>query len=228
MADKGIIFSGPMVKALLAGQKTQTRRIAKITAIMGNKVAVTSPEESLIELEDGEFRRGICHYESTGALSGPYRLPYAVGDRLWVREAIRFDKEWDDCKPRDFDQADAIFYEADGHCDTRMWGDPFTLGRLRSPIHMPRWASRLTLTVTEVRVQRLAEISGKDALAEGVQCPTCEAMQTSACHGAGCFASVAAYRDLWNSLHGPAAWAANPWVVALTFTVRHGNIDVPS
>ena len=70
----------------------------------------------------------------------------------------------------------------------------------------------------------MQDISAADSIAEGVQCATCEAMKASACHGRGCFASIDAYRTLWNSLHGPDAWDANPWVVALTFIVQHGNI----
>lgn len=83
----------------------------------------------------------------------------------------------------------------------------------------------LTLIVTEVRVQRLQDISAADSIAEGVECDTCTAMGQSACHGRGCFASIDAYRHLWNSLHGPDAWGANPWVVAVGFTVETKNID---
>jgi len=108
--------------------------------------------------------------------------------------------------------------------DRLMWGGAQEL-KWNPSIHMPRWASRLTLTVTDVRVQRLQDISAADSIAEGVECETCAAMAQSACHGKGCFSSLADFRALWNSLHGPDAWDANPWVVALTFTVEQRNID---
>mgnify|MGYP001952045752 CR=1 FL=1 len=79
--------------------------------------------------------------------------------------------------------------------------------------------------VTDVRVERLQEISPQDAIAEGVECETCAAMGESACHRKGCFAAIKAFNALWNSIHGPDAWDANPLVAAITFTVRKGNID---
>ena len=158
MTDKPILFSGPMVRALLDGRKTQTRRVAKITAVMGDKVGVTSPNESLIEMEPGEFHKGIFHYESVDALSGPYHLPYAIGDHLWVREGLHRDP-------------DLWRYRADD--EEVGWPARRDLAYRKRDylpsIHMPRWASRLTLVVTDVRVQRLQEISAEDAQAEGVQ-----------------------------------------------------------
>lgn len=190
MADRPIIFSGPMVQALLAGRKSQTRRVLK-------------PQPTGPVVYHQTLTSGMC----VGLEREP---PYAPGDRLYVREAI--DKASD---------RDGVFYRADYEAQH---GDATGLG-WRPSIHMPRWASRLTLTVTEVRVQRLQEISAGDSIAEGVECETCTAMGQSACHGRGCFASIDAYRTLWNSLHGPDAWDANPWVVALTFNVKRGNID---
>lgn len=187
MTDRPIIFSAPMVNALLAGRKSQTRRVLKPLP-----------------------RRTIFFDAKAAGLDQFQEPPYAPGDRLYVREAI--DKASD---------RDGVFYRADYEAQH---GDATGLG-WRPSIHMPRWASRLTLTVTEVRVQRLQEISAGDSIAEGVECETCTAMGQSACHGRGCFASIDAYRTLWNSLHGPDAWDANPWVVALTFNVKRGNID---
>ena len=224
MTDKPVIFSAPMVQALLAGRKTQTRRIGRVR----NGVTVANLEWD-----------GPVGTVRTGRVTADHiAVPYAPGDRLYVREAIRFDAEWNDCKPTDFDRADAIHYEADGHQETRAWGDPFTPGRIRPSIHMPRWASRLTLTVTEVRVQRLQEISEADAVAEGVAevsaawqdadepatYPSFQAYGQDACFsGAG--AARLSFMTLWSSLHGPDAWATNPWVVAVSFAVQNGNID---
>lgn len=137
------------------------------------------------------------------------------GDRLYVREAFVRGHDIDDdgniLAPR-------VWYRAtDGHLN---WYDPDTETTRDTPpwkpsIHMPRWASRLTLAVTDVRVQRLQDISRSDAMQEG--CP---------------FANMQDgpnpkdwFTDLWNSLHGPDAWDANPWVVAVSFDVHHGNVD---
>ena len=195
MADRPIIFSGPMVKALLAGRKSQTRRVLKPLP-----------------------RRTIFFDAKTAGLDQFQEPPYAPGDRLYVREAwtARMTHGWTIADARSRMYQEEILYRADG-CDSIDGWWP--------SIHMPREFSRLTLTVTDVRVQRLQEISAADSIAEGVQCGTCEAMNQSACHGRGCFASIDAYRTLWNNLHGPEAWDANQWIAAYSFTVQRGNID---
>jgi hypothetical protein len=218
MTDRPMQFIDPMVRALLAGAKTQTRRVAKITAVMGNRVSITSPDEKLIELEPGEFQRGVFHYESTGALSGPYSTGYAVGDRLWVREAWRTESSaYDDLKGSEMDADYPVIYEVDAD-----WKLNKSVGRYRHARFMPRWASRITLTVTDVRVQRVQDISDDDAIAEGAVSSTCANVQPPK-DGFPSYRS--GFSMLWESIYGPGSWATNPWIGALTFTVAKGNID---
>lgn len=178
MTDKPMIFSAPMVRALLDGRKTQTRRVLK-----------PQPEE--------------C---SPALWPGCCRLRYAPGDLLWVREAWQMRGE-------DTDDPTAIFQADPAPPDF----DPLAVlwrGHWRSPIHMPRWASRLTLHVTDVRVQRVREISEADAFLEGI----------AQRKGATCRDD---FRDLWDTLNAKRGfgWDANPWVVVLTFAVERANID---
>lgn len=245
--ERPIIFSAPMVRAILDGRKTQTRRIAKITAIMGNRVPV-GPHEELIELDDGEFSRGVMHYRSTDALSGPHPIGYAVGDRAWVRETWRV-ASWDeDCllgveyaaspgswtedrQPTDPDDAERMVERMCDDFEAR--GVPIVGGRYdlsehpipwRSPIHMPRWASRITLEITGVRVQRLQDISGDDAFAEGVgETDFYDNAERKVSAGAPWAPERLAFADLWNHLHGPDAWDRNPWVAALSFRRIEGD-----
>lgn len=243
MTDRGIIFSPPMVRELLreAGDpgtgKTQTRRIAKITAIMGNRVPVYPPEE-LIELEDGEFRRGIMHYLSTGALSGPYKVGYAVGDHLYVREKFCVEARYAHLKPGQAAELGArCAYLSDGAAP----GEANGWGRACYPRSMPRKFSRLTLIVTDVRVQPLQEISEADAIAEGiyehetelgrlysyVRAGDSAGAKSTISRPAGWEKATQAYVHLWDRLHNLAGerWDDNPWVVCVTFTVKRGNID---
>ena len=210
MTDKPIIFSAPMVQALLTGRKTQTRRLLKGRSGI---IAARSVIQNGLHWLAIEYDR-----------SWPLRLPYAPGDRLYVREAF--------CPRLGYPAAIAKpHYRADD--DKPEWR-----GLWKPSIHMPRWASRLTLTVTEVRVQRLQEISEADAVAEGVAevsaawqdadepatYPSFQAYGQDACFsGAG--AARLSFMTLWSSLHGPDAWATNPWVVAVSFAVQNGNID---
>lgn len=203
MTDRPIIFSAPMIRALLADTKTQTRRILK-------------PQPSLI---------GCGQTSYIGCDDKGHAAPYAVGDRLWVREA----GNWTGGAPCAITGKTIRFFAYAADADPSAFG--FFGGKKRSPIHMPRWASRLTLTVTAVRVERLQDISEADAMAEGVG---------AIHHGDGAYYysafrdeahpknwadPVDAFRDIWNSIHGPGAWAANPWVVAITFNVERKNID---
>ena len=198
MADKQIIFSAPMVNALLDGRKTQTRRI--LPADSNGRVPCFHDGK-----RSGSAKPDLVIWPFTCA-------PYAPGDRLWCKETFQTGI-WRG-------QDTQVTYRA-----TMEW--PWD-GPWRSPIFMPRKLSRLTLIVTDVRVQRLQEIKGRDIIAEGVRCKGCHDVGVggySACRDGGCFGARNAFRDLWNSLHGPDAWGANPWVVALTFTVHRGNID---
>lgn len=200
MADLPIIFSAPMVRALLDGRKTQTRRLLKpqMDDVVG--YGWSAP--------DGAFVAGML--AGTPDRRG---LPCWVGDRLWVREAFCY-QQW-------HNQYIGIDYVADPGSPYLTYRTPpagakIKLGdRYKGPrypsIYMPRWASRLTLTVTDVRVERLQEISEQDACAEGWEIDEND--------------PVTWYVRLWDSLHGDGAWDANPWVVALTFTVEQRNID---
>ena len=189
MTDRPIIFSAPMVRALLAGRKTQTRRLA------------TSP-----------LRR--CE----------------VGDRLYVREAWACHWAADDQQPRDIDPALwSVRYLCDDYVRPAERDRSLALAdqckRGRPSIHMPRWASRLTLIVEGAKVEPLGHMIEACAVAEGIYCERGEGWTAD---GAGWFASPKiAFHGLWDSLHTAEGerWQDNPDVVALTFRVVRGNID---
>jgi hypothetical protein len=198
MADRGIIFSTPMVRALLEGRKTQTRRLVNAKGRTADALFNSGFSDAYImDPGNADWRaRSVTH---------------AVGDRLYVRESIHA------CP-------DPICYRAD------MPGQ-YPDGPWRPSIHMPRWASRLTLLVTDVRVQRLQEISEADALAEGIveheATMTDPAEYTIGIDSLLYSSAIEAYAALWDSLHtAPGTrWEDNPWIYAVTFDVRHGNID---
>lgn len=211
MADKAINMKAHEVRALQLGRKTQTRRAAAIEWREGAIPNFTGWHAE---------RCGSLAWQLVGGMGigAKLKTQYAKGDRLWVREA------W---APEGVD-AEEGFYRPDYRATAN--GQP-TDGRWRSPIHMPRWASRLTLIVTDVRVQRLQDISEDDAIAEGIE-------RTSGSITTYCdyedypddpyewfSRPTASFRTLWNSLHGPDAWNANPWVAAYTFSVHRCNID---
>ncbi len=201
MSDRGILFSTPMVRALLADRKTQTRRLLDHDPLR--------PGPFFHTFDNGETD-WLWTDDSGG---GRINVRYAVGDRLWVREAWRADPRLDRVRARDIDTAHpGLRYPATEE------GEWLTNGRLRASMHMPRWASRITLIVTAVRVQRLQEISEADAIAEGVAPFNDEA---------GLYHSARdAYWLLWDKLNAKSApWSTNPWCVAYTFTVHKQNID---
>ena len=226
MSDKPIIFSAPMVRALLEERKTQTRRVLK--------------EQNSIA--DAVIIGGRYQWKSwkTGCILGDVALPYAHGDRLYVREAWRAMDGQDgfsgsqiaaQCLEAGYKRAwSPIQYEVDGVRDNWI-ADPYGFGtepgRYRHARFMPRWASRLTLTVKDVRVHRLQEISDSDCRAEGLPMKEVAGVTcwSESQDGPWTPSEAVAFSHLWNSLHGPDAWGANPWVCAISFTVHRGNID---
>lgn len=200
MTEKPILFSAPMVRALLDGRKTQTRRTLKP---LPNRTVFFNPLTAAKE---------------------QFQAPrFAVGDRLWVREAWRCEARLDKRAPRDIDtNYPGVKYIATDEPDS------FGIeGKYRQAMHMPRWASRLTLIVTDVRVERLQDISESDARAEG--CPVTwdgkpydpPPPEVDSWRGYGRYS----YCLLWSKINGPGSWDANPWVAAYTFTVIKNNID---
>lgn len=199
--DIPIIFSGPMVKALLDGRKTMTRRLAWRAAVT---VADDAPSKLLPK--GWKILAGV----GAGRLEAQAPTPWQKvepGDRLWVRE--NFSK---------YDYRDGCWYWADGR------EAAYDSERPRPSIHMPRWASRITLVVTATKIERLHEISHADVLAEGTQ-PEWIKRQTEFFHEED--APGLAFALIWNDVHGKGAWDENPECVALSFRVIKANIDAP-
>ena len=182
-----------MVRALLDGTKTQTRRIVKARDLEWMDV-----HQGLREPDNAER----CPYGQPGAVvDSGHRIG---GDRLYVREAWAAPHAYDHLPPRLIPQDARIHYAATEDRGGLLW---------RPSIHMPRWASRITLEITDVRVERLQSISTADALAEGVNVHPSH-------HGKPCtslYSPVQAYRDLWEQINGPGSWDANPWVWVVSF-----------
>ena len=205
MTDRPIIFSAPMVNALLSWRKSMTRRILK------------PPYGTLEFLGNGNWK--------------PIYTRVFPGDRLWCREGLV-------CATENMGEftsfADVVCYAEDGSTalrDYQMVKWPWKRETLNARF-MPRWASRLTLIVTDVRVQRLQDISEADAAAEGIEQarsgrfydPTMS--KSAAAHLGGMFYGPRpAFEALWTSIHGPDAWDANPWVAAISFETHKCNID---
>lgn len=204
-----------MIRALLDGRKTQTRRILKPQLVCQSHAAWPDDPEPVPSLdEDG------VHCATCGAGIGPRKggwngipVRFAVGDRLFVRENHRLT----DCECTEACRGPGhVWYEADSSGYRNVAGN-----KLRPSIHMPRWASRLTLVVTGVKVERLQAISEADAIAEGAD-PIID-------HGSGStpYLHRIGFEHLWCSINGETAWIENPFVVAVTFKVIEANIDAP-
>ncbi|CAB4140336.1 hypothetical protein UFOVP669_26 [uncultured Caudovirales phage] len=229
LRERPILFSGPMVRALLDGSKTQTRRVVKLPRL--NPLGTWEPTRfggpgggRLASGAEIPEHAAIWHTRTGETIACPYGQP---GDRLWVREAFAFT---DAHEPA---YEGSIEYRADNkswavsqrelhdvphNCDPRPFDGPW-----KPSIHMPRWASRITLEVTAVRVERLQDISEADAIAEGIErvedffgCPCWK------CYGEESDVvapddPIGSYRSLWEQLNGPGSWDANPWAWVVEF-----------
>ena len=201
MTDRPILFSGPMIRAMLEGRKTQTRRPAW-------RQVITHPDCPKSWLH-GEHRPDGYTYLRT------IWQKAQRGDRLWVRETCCID-------------GGEIFYKA-GPGAVGLGG----FQKWRPSIHMPRWASRLTLIVSKVRYHRLREITEEDALAEGIVQDGLLFHVPGLDHPNKDFPELSRatawemYGALWDTINGAGSWLGNPGVIALDFTVHQHNIDKP-
>jgi len=197
MKEKPILFSGAMVRAILEGRKTKTRRVVKPQPV------------------------GVVDRLGRVLYADPKRNPYCpygdIGDRLWVRETFTVPPEYFDLKPGEYPEGCDFIYkqESPGYRNA-------DLGTRWVPsIFMPRWASRITLEITDVRVERLQEISETDAAAEGYPYDSESRLEEGK---AGFTRSW--FCGLWDSINGEPrkdgvdiSWAANPWVWVVSFQV---------
>lgn len=236
--DRPILFSAPMIRALLDGRKTQTRRIIKFAGI-GNVAAFERVARDLQDRPVYEMRDGASKHYARPAAPGfvdyHYSTPIGFGDRLWVREAHALLPRTAYRMSIGTGTIAQIEHPSDGYSAAvfREGFDRSGAPRWRPSIHMPRWASRLTLTVTDVRVERLQDISEADAIAEGVERHKLGWLPyATVFYEADGVIPANYHRDprhsymqLWNQINGPGAWDANPWVAAYTFTVHPCNID---
>lgn len=242
MKERPILFSAEMVRAILEQRKSQTRRVVKAsnsTVDGHNRISWVWGELNFKEAEarskstlmvalvgpaaptDVHLRVPRHDWQSTHRV----RCDFEVGDRLWVREAWYYDippHKLPSKKPADFDP-DSLYFRADGECCAQIpecqcaeVGKP----KWKSSIHLPRWASRITLEVTGVRVQRLQEISTADALAEGML-PTWYGESSP---GVKCDSECNQFENLWERINGEGSWEANPWVWVVEFK-RVWNVE---
>lgn len=232
-----------MVRALLDGRKTQTRRIIKPQPEPCDHTPWAPGAGEFQPSIDGDgLHCAQCgngvHFARTKSGVRGIPIRFAKGDKLWVRETWAPLDALTHNDPGTTALMDHGFYKAD---DSTVEG---SIGRWKPGIHMPRWASRLTLTVIDVRVQRLQAISRTDAVAEGIErrmvmCAdgVMRALWFGVAHAGNDADPVRAYADLWDAINNPRGlcaedepkgWAANPWVVAVSFTVERRNIDAKS
>ncbi len=183
MKESPILFNSEMVRAVLSGQKTQTRRVIKL-----NHAGRAGRAGRNWHLDDSDVIKA-CPYGQRG-------------DQLWVRETWAVEESLNKDAPSKFSKWPTWFMADDSYyCNSRQFGFDrgSSKGRWRPSIHMPRWASRIQLEITELRAERVQDISNEDAVAEGIRAP---------------FGEADAFGDLWNAINEKRGfgWALNPWV----------------
>ena len=221
MADKPILFSAPMIRALLEGRKTMTRRLLKPQPPRWDHFGKDIMDWGLSGIYQDEMNSAPNKWwldvqtDVDDNTHSEIDVKYAAGDRLWCREAWHAARSLNSVAPRDVPRDADIEYAA----TARSYSEIGLKGKLRPSMFMPRWASRLTLIVEAVKVERLHDISEVDAIAEG--CIPDNANLNPNYIGP----ARSIFEQLWNSINGTGAWDANPWVVAVSFRVVKANID---
>lgn len=215
ITERGMIFNGEMVRALLDGRKTQTRRIVK-----GTDSAVKFCKEWNINGEEVFVVLGEKDHTGMNPVLGAISCPFgAVGNRIWVREAFRVHSRATDVATLVYKASERNSWTEQTHrVPVAVCNKPTTPEKWTPSLHMPRWASRILLEITDVRVERLNAINEHDAQAEGVAKlrggfwkhyqPGWTQHQLSA---RGSFVT------LWKSIYGDESWNSNPWVWVIKF-----------
>ena len=210
ITERGMIFNAEMVRAILYGRKTQTRRPIKWKQTRFTEIGEREDGSKWPWSEDAEHAFDFWHPCPFGS----------VGDRIWVRETFQgplFDFDLMDSYCKDstpFEKSEFCVYKADGVPAPEFYDADDELHCCWRPsIHMPRWASRILLEITDVRVERLKSISDRDALREG-----CSAADMKS---GDCVADV--FARLWASIYGSDSWNANPWVWVIEFKRVEGG-----
>ncbi len=210
ITERGMIFNAEMVRAILDGRKTQTRRPIKWKQTRFTEIGEREDGSKWPWSEDAEHAFDFWHPCPFGS----------VGDRIWVRETFQgplFDFDLMDSYCKDstpFEKSEFCVYKADGVPAPEFFDADDELHCCWRPsIHMPRWASRILLEITDVRVERLKSISDRDALREG-----CSAADMKS---GDCVADV--FARLWASIYGSDSWNANPWVWVIEFKRVEGG-----
>ncbi|WP_323091591.1 ASCH domain-containing protein [Klebsiella variicola] len=218
MKERGMIFNGEMTRAILDGRKTQTRRIMK-----AQPSEDFTPMNMALETDykarwytpgvvdkDGYLQPASKKVFGVSNENEGYSCPFgSVGDRIWVREAwARYNID---------QNSHDIAYRATTPAD---WPEE---GRWRPSIHMPRWASRILLEITDVRVERLNAISQEDAQAEGMELTGWRPTYSDPDSGGEVMTPYDNFAELWSSIYGDESWKANPWVWVISFKRVEGG-----
>ncbi|WP_333620411.1 hypothetical protein [Pantoea septica] len=220
MRERPILLNGDMVRAVLNGSKTQTRRIIDWRRTRPTEIAERDDGSKWPWSEDCENGGDYWHDCPFGE----------VGDRLWVRETFRVHSRATDVATLVYKASERQSWTEQTHrVPVSVCNKPAVIEKWTPSIHMPRWASRITLEITGVRVERLQDISQADAVAEGIKSGRCgnETSWRDAFYVPGdnqpYFNAETAYGDLWSSIYGEESWQANPWVWVIEFKRVEGE-----
>ena len=215
MKERGMIFNSEMVRAILDGRKTQTRRIMKEQPVLNG---------NFYEVFGSAWSKGMTSIPAVPGHSLSTRCPFgAVGDRIWVRETFcpvddtqYGGEKWVDYRatPRYEASHPAGWDSAPNDAEALKW---------RPSIHMPRWASRILLEITDVRVEQLNAISQEDAQAEGMELTGWRPTYSAPDSGGEVMTPYDNFAELWSSIYGADSWRANPWVWVIEFKRVEGG-----
>ncbi|HED9570188.1 TPA: hypothetical protein R6Q18_000249 [Klebsiella pneumoniae] len=230
MKERGMIFNGEMVRAILDGRKTQTRRIMKLQpkpskSRPGDFWFSSKKLESMVHVSD--LAPGNSPIADYHLFIQEHCCPFgAVGDRIWVREAFRVHSRATDVATLVYKASERNSWTEQTHrVPVAVCNKPATPEKWTPSLHMPRWASRILLEITDVRVERLNAISEEDARAEGIidgGCLNCGEPEPCGCANPEPDATDA-FAYLWQSIYGQENWNADPWVWVIEFKRVEGG-----